>query len=108
MPRSKTNGIFESLYFHGKDAICSIQSISVSNVPLLYWCATVFIILFRFRLKYKPEEAKKQKEAHLENVQKRLQIFNELREQGQFDKFTFDFGDAEAIIRMLDSGKNRI
>ncbi|ULU11841.1 hypothetical protein L3Y34_015315 [Caenorhabditis briggsae] len=56
-----------------------------------------------FRLKYKPEEAKKVKEVQLENVQKRLQIFNELKEQGQFDKFTLDFEDAEAILRMLDS-----
>uniref|UniRef100_A0A1I7TK41 Serrate RNA effector molecule homolog n=2 Tax=Caenorhabditis tropicalis TaxID=1561998 RepID=A0A1I7TK41_9PELO len=56
-----------------------------------------------FRLKYKPEDAKKQKDAQLENVQKRLQVFNEMKEQGQFDKFTLDFGDAEAIIRMLDS-----
>lgn len=56
-----------------------------------------------FRLKYKPDDAKKLREAHLENVQKRLQVFNELKEQGQFNKFSLDFGDAEAIIRMLDS-----
>lgn len=56
-----------------------------------------------FRLKYKPEDAKKQRDTQLDNVQKRLQVFNEMKEQGQFEKFSLDFGDAEAIIRMLDS-----
>ncbi|CAI2303972.1 unnamed protein product [Caenorhabditis sp. 36 PRJEB53466] len=56
-----------------------------------------------FRQKYNPSDASKVKEAHLENVKHRLEVFNELKSQGTFDGFSLDFENAEAIIRMLDS-----
>lgn len=63
------------------------------------------MLIFRFRLKYKPDDSKKQKDAQLQNVKRRLEIFNEMKEQGQLDGFTLDYGNAESIIRMLDSGE---
>uniref|UniRef100_A0A8R1EGK2 SERRATE_Ars2_N domain-containing protein n=1 Tax=Caenorhabditis japonica TaxID=281687 RepID=A0A8R1EGK2_CAEJA len=56
-----------------------------------------------FRQKYKPDDAKKVKDALLGHIQRRLEVFNELKENGSLDGFTLDYGSAEAIIRMMDS-----
>ncbi|CAB3407324.1 unnamed protein product [Caenorhabditis bovis] len=56
-----------------------------------------------FRQKYNPEDVKKVREAQLANVNKRLEVFNELKESGQLDTFSLDYNNAEKVIRTMDA-----
>lgn len=67
-----------------------------------------FTIVFRLRVKYHPEESQKIKDAHLANVQKRLEIFTALKDKGTFDNLNLDLENAKEIIRVMDTGTFRM
>lgn len=63
---------------------------------------------FRFRLKYHPEEGKQHVEERQKNLQKRLEIFNELLVNGRFDELGLSYEKAESIIRIFNEGLSGI
>lgn len=62
------------------------------------------IIIFRFRLKYHPEDSKAFKEQQQSALKKRLEVFNFFIENGLIEKINLDYLNAANIIRLLDSG----
>jgi hypothetical protein len=61
------------------------------------------IILFRFRLKYHPEDSLKRKEQHKTNVAKRFEIFQELQSKGWIDKARLDYNNGRHLIKLMDA-----
>lgn len=59
--------------------------------------------LFRFRLKYHPDESAKRKAEQKENVHRRLEIFQELQEKGRFNNLHIEFESAVDIIHIMDT-----
>ncbi|KJH52847.1 Arsenite-resistance protein 2 [Dictyocaulus viviparus] len=59
--------------------------------------------VFRFRHKYHPDESAAVREAHLADVKKRLEIFNDLKSRGCFNDLTLDLQHAREIIRLMDT-----
>lgn len=58
----------------------------------------------RFRLKYHPEEGKQRVDEHQKNLQKRLEVFNELLANGRLDELALNYENAESIIRIFNEG----
>lgn len=59
--------------------------------------------IFRFRFKYHPTDSIIFKEEHKECIQKRLNIFNSLVENGRINSTKLDYTNAENIIRLMDT-----
>uniref|UniRef100_A0A7I5E8U6 Serrate RNA effector molecule homolog n=1 Tax=Haemonchus contortus TaxID=6289 RepID=A0A7I5E8U6_HAECO len=56
-----------------------------------------------FRHKYHPEESAAIRDAHMADIKKRLEIFNDMKAKGCFDDFTLDLEHAREIIRTMDT-----
>ncbi|EYB91278.1 hypothetical protein Y032_0207g2005 [Ancylostoma ceylanicum] len=56
-----------------------------------------------FRHKYHPDESATVRDAHMAEIKKRLEIFNELKAKGCFDDVTLDLQHAREIIRLMDT-----
>ncbi|KAK6047971.1 hypothetical protein COOONC_14525, partial [Cooperia oncophora] len=56
-----------------------------------------------FRHKYHPEESATIRDAHMADIKKRLEIFNDMRSKGCFDDLTLDLQHAREIIRTMDT-----
>ncbi|VDO28920.1 unnamed protein product [Haemonchus placei] len=56
-----------------------------------------------FRHKYHPEESAAIRDAHMADIKKRLEIFNDMKAKGCFDDFTLDLQHAREIIRTMDT-----
>uniref|UniRef100_A0A0K0DKQ3 Serrate RNA effector molecule homolog n=1 Tax=Angiostrongylus cantonensis TaxID=6313 RepID=A0A0K0DKQ3_ANGCA len=56
-----------------------------------------------FRHKYHPDESAAVREAHLGDVKKRLEIFNDLKSKGCFNDLVLDLQHAREIIRLMDT-----
>ncbi|KAK6014856.1 hypothetical protein OSTOST_19751, partial [Ostertagia ostertagi] len=56
-----------------------------------------------FRHKYHPEESATIRDAHMADIKKRLEIFNDMKSKGCFDDFTLDLQHAREIIRTMDT-----
>ncbi|KAK5983768.1 Serrate RNA effector molecule [Trichostrongylus colubriformis] len=56
-----------------------------------------------FRHKYHPEESATIRDAHMADVKKRLEIFNDMKSKGCFDDLTLDLQHAREIIRTMDT-----
>ncbi|CAG9540891.1 unnamed protein product [Cercopithifilaria johnstoni] len=56
-----------------------------------------------FRLKYHPEDSGKRKADQKENVLRRLEIFQNLYDEGCIDKLQIDYDYAPEIIRIMDT-----
>ncbi|CAJ0600184.1 unnamed protein product [Cylicocyclus nassatus] len=56
-----------------------------------------------FRHKYHPDESAAIRDAHMAEIKKRLDIFNELKSKGCFDDVTLDLTHAREIIRLMDT-----
>ncbi|MCP9258149.1 Serrate RNA effector molecule-like protein [Dirofilaria immitis] len=56
-----------------------------------------------FRLKYHPEDSGRRKTEQRENVLRRLEIFQNLHDEGFIDKLQIDYDFAPEIIRIMDT-----
>ncbi|CAI5438810.1 unnamed protein product [Caenorhabditis angaria] len=56
-----------------------------------------------FKQKYNPQDAQKITEAHAKYLEKRIEVFNDLKNSGQLEGFSLDYENAEKIIRLLDT-----
>lgn len=65
---------------------------------LRFYCS-----LFRFQNKYHPDHCKEVKAKALENVQKRLDVYNEVVSVPYAKDISFSFDNTEKIVRFLDA-----
>lgn len=67
------------------------------------WIYILDNCFYRFRLKYHPEDSGKRKAEQKENVLRRLEIFQNLYEEGSINKLQIDYDYAPEIIRIMDT-----
>ncbi len=64
-----------------------------------------FILLFRFKYKYHPDEYPKRREEQRQIIKKRLEIFMDLYNKGFLNDVNVDIEHQRALTRFLDAGR---
>jgi len=64
----------------------------------------MFILLWRFKSKYHPEECEKRQDEVRHALKRRCEVFFELMKKGFMDNVTCDTEQHEGIVKLLDAG----
>jgi hypothetical protein len=73
-------------------------------VSYLYYLFGYSFKVYRFRLKYHPEQGQQRRDERRQNLLKRQEVFNEMSLNGRFDGLALSFENAEQLIRLLNEG----
>jgi hypothetical protein len=75
------------------------------------WCVLIrrrlnklFIVLFRFKYRYHPDEYPKRRDEQRQTIKKRLEIFMDLYSKGYLKDVSVDIDNQRALTRFLDAG----
>ena len=63
----------------------------------------ILFILFRFKLKYHPEDATKRKEECKASLEKRIDVFIKFMDELKFNQISIDGDQSDTLIKLLDS-----
>ena len=61
------------------------------------------LILFRFKLKYHPEDATKRKEDCKAALEKRIDVFIKFMDEMKFNQISIDGDHSDSLVKLLDS-----
>ena len=59
--------------------------------------------MFRFKLKYHPEDSQKRKDECKSALQKRVEVFMKMFDEGKFTENSIDGDQSDALVKLLDS-----
>ena len=59
--------------------------------------------MFRFKLKYHPEDATKRKEECKASLEKRIDVFIKFMDELKFNQISIDGDQSDTLIKLLDS-----
>jgi hypothetical protein len=62
-----------------------------------------FFVVFRFKLKYHPEDASKRKEDCKAALEKRVEVFSQFLQEGKYNDIAIDGDQSEILVKVLDS-----
>ena len=59
--------------------------------------------LFRFKLKYHPEDSAKRREEQRSALKRRIEVYQKFLNEGKIDAVTVDQDQSDSMVRLLDS-----
>ena len=74
------------------------------NVFINYKCYKKEKKIFRFKLRYHPDENHKRRNEHNAFILKRLEVFMDLMNKGWLENVSSEFDKSKEIIKFLDAG----
>ena len=63
----------------------------------------ILFILFRFKLKYHPEDSVKRKDECKAALEKRIDVFSRFLDEARFKGITIDGDQSDVLVKLLDS-----
>ncbi len=75
-----------------------------SNLFINFKCYKKEKKIFRFKLRYHPDENHKRRNEHNAFILKRLEVFMDLMNKGWLENVSSEFDKSKEIIKFLDAG----